>query len=326
LKARQTLYEPVLQEGNVRVALGEFLSDTTRVELEKLTSQTIHEDSFNRLWEYWKEKRMSIQHGSVPLLPRLRDDIYVMRCCSMKDQEVKMYYAKLRWIMLKAKLLPKKYATLQPPQPITRPTVEYLNEIEVESSEKDSVEAISYEAESNEWSDVSQEESSESEEVLALDQVETHRIRKPSSQYTDKDYYTPKSFRRYMQSSPDRKRKRQSQSPQRQVKPKQEDQKVNTRISDTPDYSSKLLFKVDQETQAKLLQSDKKSILEEQTRKTRPPTRRKPPSIIAHGIPTYYGSGDNRITWMPNVQVAGKNEVLFGAGFTSQDPHKKASK
>jgi hypothetical protein len=67
-----------------------------------------------------------------------------------------------------------------------------------------------------------------------------------------------------------------------------------------------------------MLSLDRKQIVEEVDRKSRPPTR-STPQTLSSGIPTFYGSGDNRIAWTPNFDHGGK--VLFGARFPTKLNH-----
>lgn len=74
----------------------------------------------------------------------------------------------------------------------------------------------------------------------------------------------------------------------------------------------------DAESTDAMLSHDRKQIVEEVERKSRPPTRASP-QTLSSGIPTFYGSGDNRIAWTPNVDHGGK--VLFGARYPTKLNH-----
>jgi len=95
----------------------------------------------------------------------------------------------------------------------------------------------------------------------------------------------------------------------------------NNKNNTNNNNGKKLLFKLDQASQIDVMKVDKKAIMQEKSTKTRPPTRSSP-GKIASGLPTYYGTGENRIAWTPNVQFSQtgdkKNSAfLFGAGFPS---------
>jgi len=111
MKKRNKNFQTLLPLGQGRVDIGQFLTKTTKLELEKLINKNISEETFDTLWDYWKNKRLDYDYGRTPLIPRLEIEKNILQELSSKEEQIKLNEAKLRWESLKTKLFPKKKST-----------------------------------------------------------------------------------------------------------------------------------------------------------------------------------------------------------------------
>jgi hypothetical protein len=106
-KKKSKNFQTLLPVGQGRVDIGQFLTESTKTELEKLINKNISEETFKTLWDYWRNKRQESDYGRAPLIPRLKIEKDLLQALSMKDVEAKLNEAKKRWESLKTKLLPE---------------------------------------------------------------------------------------------------------------------------------------------------------------------------------------------------------------------------
>lgn len=94
------ILEKLLPEGKATVAIGRFLTQSTRAELNKKIAplhKELPEDIFNIIWEYWKKKRLSVDYGRTPLIPRLVIEKDRVHTLSAKNEQFRLSQAQLRW-------------------------------------------------------------------------------------------------------------------------------------------------------------------------------------------------------------------------------------
>eukprot|EP01129_Flabellula_baltica_P012852 TRINITY_DN5871_c0_g1_i1.p1 TRINITY_DN5871_c0_g1~~TRINITY_DN5871_c0_g1_i1.p1 ORF type:complete len:416 (-),score=75.55 TRINITY_DN5871_c0_g1_i1:293-1540(-) len=68
---RQDVAQKIISDSDIPVEIGEFITETTISEIMKRISDEVSVDIVNNIIEYWKEKRLSLRKGRVPLIRRL---------------------------------------------------------------------------------------------------------------------------------------------------------------------------------------------------------------------------------------------------------------